>query len=493
MVITAPEICPPGLEPCFAYVRISEDREGAGLGVERQLAEVRILAARLNWHITRVFEDNDIDASSGKPRPAYIALCKELDKGQVKNVAVWHTDRLHRRPDELEPFVDLCERHGITVQGYKAGKVDLATAAGRAIARTLGAWARYEIEHMVERQVAKNEQRANSGIQNWPARPFGFVDADADAKNGEWRNVKNLALHPVEAPLIAKAYQRVLSGGSLGSIASEWNVAGITTSKGCKFRASTVRKILLKERNAGLRAYGGKILEKRGNWPAIVSDDMYYSVVDILNDPKRHGAGQAKPRKYILSGLALCGRCGKPVGSMKNSVTRKTNYACKHCLGIGRDRIKVDGAVLRIITEKLSQPEAVELLIDNGADNRAELAEQVESLRIRRKAAAVAAADADDPDDVDFHRTQHARLSQRYKETMALMTDHVMADIFEGVPLGTADVGPCIAGLPLDRQRAIIDCLITITILPAHGKAFHISQLKVEPKAEATWLFEAAA
>ena len=44
------------------YARISRDREGAGLGVERQEADCRALAERLGWDVVAVYVDNDISA-----------------------------------------------------------------------------------------------------------------------------------------------------------------------------------------------------------------------------------------------------------------------------------------------------------------------------------------------------------------------------------------------------------------------------------------------
>ena len=52
------------------YVRISQDRGGAGLGVERQEHECRALAQRLGWTVVDVYCDNDLSAFSGRRRPA---------------------------------------------------------------------------------------------------------------------------------------------------------------------------------------------------------------------------------------------------------------------------------------------------------------------------------------------------------------------------------------------------------------------------------------
>ena len=80
------------------YARISEDREGAGLGVERQLGDQCALFAQLGLRLTGVYADNDLSAFTGKPRPDYLAMLTDLDSGGAKVVTAWHTDRLHRTP-----------------------------------------------------------------------------------------------------------------------------------------------------------------------------------------------------------------------------------------------------------------------------------------------------------------------------------------------------------------------------------------------------------
>ncbi|WP_079144032.1 recombinase family protein [Streptomyces luteocolor] len=44
------------------------------------------------------FEDNDLSAYSGKPRPDYLAMLTALRNGEADCVRAWHTDRLHRSP-----------------------------------------------------------------------------------------------------------------------------------------------------------------------------------------------------------------------------------------------------------------------------------------------------------------------------------------------------------------------------------------------------------
>lgn len=53
------------------YARISSDPDGTRLGVERQVADCRDLAAAVGWPVAGVYVDNDVSAFSGKTRPGY--------------------------------------------------------------------------------------------------------------------------------------------------------------------------------------------------------------------------------------------------------------------------------------------------------------------------------------------------------------------------------------------------------------------------------------
>jgi site-specific DNA recombinase len=90
------------------YCRISHDKTGAGLGVERQEQDCRELAGRLGWSVTEVFCDNDLSAYSGKQRPRYQAMLEAIRAGRMDAVLAWHTDRLHRSPIELEEYISAC-------------------------------------------------------------------------------------------------------------------------------------------------------------------------------------------------------------------------------------------------------------------------------------------------------------------------------------------------------------------------------------------------
>src|SRR5439155_20339891 len=124
-------------------------------------------------------------------------LLDDVRGGSVTAVVAWHPDRLYRHPKDLEEFITVIEHAGCAVETVQAGDLNLATPSGRAVARTLGAWGRYESEHKSARLKAKHLQLAEAGADGGGGRPFGYED-------------DRRSLRPTEAALIREAADRVL-------------------------------------------------------------------------------------------------------------------------------------------------------------------------------------------------------------------------------------------------------------------------------------------
>lgn len=62
------------------------------------------------------YVDNDVSAYSGRVRPEYERLLRDISDGLIDALIVWHQDRLHRRPVELEHFLTVTDRACIAGQ-----------------------------------------------------------------------------------------------------------------------------------------------------------------------------------------------------------------------------------------------------------------------------------------------------------------------------------------------------------------------------------------
>lgn len=331
---------------CGIYVRISVDRGGEGLGVQRQEGDCRALAGRRGWQVVELYVDNDISAFSSRRRPGFERMLADLKSQHINAVVVWHMDRLTRKPMELENFMDLCDSANIALASVQ-GDTDLATPSGRLFARQLGAFARYEQEHKSTRQKARNLQSALSG-HPWAGghRCYGYEN--------DGRTVRD-----DEAQFLRDAAQRLLDGQSMRSTIAWLNQAGARTSTGGLWQPISLRRLLLNPRIAGLRTYRGKETGE-GNWAPILSATTQQALARLLNDPSRRQNRTDTGRRYLLTGgLVMCGLCGQPLHSQPSN-SGKRGYVCRTAspnAGCGRIRIAaepLEAAVQQLVLDRLA-------------------------------------------------------------------------------------------------------------------------------------------
>ncbi|MEO7196372.1 MAG: recombinase family protein [Pseudonocardiaceae bacterium] len=451
--------------PGVMYARISEDREGAGLGVERQLVDQCSLFTQLGLRLAGVYADNDLSAFTGKPRPDYLAMLADLDAGRARVVTAWHTDRLHRTPRELETYIDLAERRGVVTHSVKAGPLDLATPSGRAVARTLCAWARFESEHKGERVRAARRQAVEQGRWQGGCRPFGF---EADGTT----------IRPAEAAAIAQASEAIVSGASLRSVVRDFNEAGHRTAWDRQWTPMAVRDMLRRPRNAGLTSYGAETFP--AVWPAIVPETTWRVVVSILSNPERR-TSPGNWVKWLGSGLYLCGVCGEPDLRVSTAGSGKRNpaYRCKArditrpSAHVTRAAHQLDDYVERLVVARLQRPDAADVFTTSTCPDLDTTALHTEAAAIGQRLTDLSAAFADGAITVSQLRTGTDKLRARLTDIEDTLTDAATVNPLIGLAghphvadLWYGTTSDRTTGLDLGRRRAVLTKLLTVTVLP---------------------------
>jgi DNA invertase Pin-like site-specific DNA recombinase len=451
------------METAAIYLRQSQDKHDDRLAVMRQRQACLNLCTTKGWSAVE-YEDNDTSATNGTVRKAYQRMLTDIESGRIGAVVAWDLDRLHRRPIELEHFMALADKHRLALATV-TGDVDLSTDNGRLFARIKGAVAMAEVERKSARQKARTSQIADEGRAWWPGRMFGF-DADRDP-NGNWwtfdkqsGRANEIRLEPTEAAAVKAAYTAVLNGSSLGRIAKHWNDVGFRTPRGIPWRGSTVRTLLLAARNAGLREHHGQVVGE-GNWPPIVDEETYRSVVALVNDPSRGGRAP-RGRKRLLSGIAVCGACGHKLGSGVTHTSKTLTYVCKSCGKVSRAAEPIDKLVIEAAVRRLSRPDAIELTRREAIDG--------DELRTRREGLRAQQAELGDAyGNGDLSMAAFMKADKKLAETIAdidsKLTDSSKAHIFDGL-IDTHDVRAAFRDKDLDQQRAVIAALMVVTVNP---------------------------
>lgn len=441
------------------YLRISQDRDGTMLGVDRQREDCVELCKRNGWAVIEEFVDNDISAySKRKRRPSYQALLEALKDGRADAVVAWHPDRLHRSPRELEDFIDLVEATGARVATARAGEYDLSTDTGRMVARIVGAVARGESERKADRIGRQREQAARSGKYHGGRRPFGYERG-------------GVVVNETEAELVREAVGRVLAGESMRVLADDWNARSIPTSSGGRWKITTLRTMLAGPRLAGLRVHQGDVIGD-AVWPAIIDRETFERVRAVLGDPRRHQRG--RPPAFLLSSLLRCGRCGEIMHAGTRAHDGARRWVCNKQPGkeaCGRVAI-VAAPLEELITEavlyRVSSPRVERAMrkpkrtagpdygavINDGERKLEELAELFGAGELGRREWLAAKAKVDE-------RLKVARRAlAREQGTEAL------------APLRDVDPRAAWASLDTERRRGVLGALIErVVVGPANGRS----------------------
>lgn len=374
------------------YTRISQDKTGERAGVSRQLQECRDYCKRRGWEVVGEFDDNDISATKGRVRPQFEALLAS----QPERVVVWDVDRFIRLPAELERAIS-AELDIYPVTGSELG-LNLTTTAGRLTARIVVAVAAQEGEHKAERVRLQAEQRAAAGEPKWSRRPFGY----------EW----DKSIREPEAALIREGYAAMLGGSTSAAVARSWNAAGATTTGGKPWTGVMVSELLRSPRNAGILVFRGAEVG-RGTWEPIVDEETFRAVERIYRRPGRKTSGDSR-RKYLLTGVAVCARCG---GSVVGS-TRPGKPARYRCV---EDHFSVpvdvvDARVKEALAALLFLPSVRAYWGGRAASDSAERARLLEERRVVEERMA---ALAEDYADGVLDRAQLLRATERLREQRA--------------------------------------------------------------------------
>lgn len=463
------------------YTRISLDKSGQRLGVDRQLEDCRKLAADHGLEVVAHYDDNSRSAFNGKTRPGFEAMLTAAEAGEFRTVLVWDDDRLHR---SMKDFGRMCDAK-LNIVTVASGPMDLGDAMGQMVGTLKAGQNVYASAHQSQRATRESLQRAQRGIPRW-RHSFGY------AHDGSRQ------LNPDTAPYVAEMYRRILRGDSLGSVCRWLNDSGALTEKWTKRRdetgavvipdperpqraemvltrstwtQTTLTDFLRKPRNAGMCSYKGTVMAE-GTWPALVDRDLFDAVQSILNRPERKPG--RKTTKHLLTGVAVCGRCGAKLYAFQDGYG-KQKYRCQPSTNRGCGGVSVLGEPMEKITRdlvvgRLSRRDAVKLVraAEVDAAKAAELDERRAVLLAKAEEFGTKLVGASPAKATAYGRA----LDEIDAELAAIEDAHCDEDrrqLLDGLPLGKAEVGEHIDGIiesSPDRFRSILNLLAEVKVEP---------------------------
>ena len=462
--------------PGVLYLRKSKGR--AGIGRQRTTGTAR--AAKCGVQIIAEYVDVDRTAYQkvGGARPKrdgfadMLAQLRSSGRDNPITVVAWHADRLNRSSADVEDLIEVCAAGMHPVETVRGGRYELWTATGRKRIRADAVDAAYEVDHLIERLTEMKSEAANAGRWLGGRRPFGFEPDGVTVREDEARE-------------IARGADAVLSGVSLISQTRDLNARGVRTSTGRPWEMSQWRRVLLRPRNAGLMEWQGEVVghaewgrwmdDDETMWGCILSEYQWRALRRILLDPDRRTTSGPE-RKWLGSGIYRCGLCGQTLIVSLASGRNRRRWRVYRCRGHGAEKglrrhvarrvDVVDDYVTEALTAYLGRPEAATLFAQPDTVQRDRVEWQRKAAWLRARLDEQAELHAQGVIDGSQLAAGSARLRADLEQAQArlarLTSTSVVGDL-AGNPRA-ADIWP---DLPLSRQRAILDTVMTVTILPA--------------------------
>jgi hypothetical protein len=286
--------------------------------------------------------------------------------------------------------------------------------------------------------------------------------------------------HPDHAPVVREVVARLLAKEPADAIAGDLNRRGFRTTQGKPWRGAGLSKMARQAAYAGLRQHNGHVLDGVAtSWPALISETEHHRLVAMFAAPERDKWRCPGYAKHLGTGLFRCGRPGCD-GRMRVVVEagKLNRYNCRSCYRVSRLQEPVDELVNALLIARLSRPDVLAILSEPDDEPRRQAA--AEAARLRAKLAEARAAWDDDQISTetlgDLERRTQPKIAEAEKRARPVWLPDVVGDV----------AGPDAAlrweATPIGDRRAVLDALLTVTILPTERRfqPFDPASVRVE-------------
>lgn len=394
----------PGRLVLDSYGRLSRVPETGELEkIETQHADNAKVIKRVGAELGEELSDGLSAWKEGVRRPDWERLLQRVQSGASDGVVVWHTDRLFRKPRDLETLIELADK------GYKVysarGERDLSDPDDRFILRIEVAHAARSSDDTSRRIRRRFATKRSEGVA-WIGGPrrFGWPGNDGawqpgpDEEESERPKVSGRQVE-MEREALREATEAVLKGEATYSVADRWNDRGLRTAEGNKWIRGTVKSVLLRPTNAGLIEHEGKLVARMKGDPIVDPDD--FARLRALFASRRRGRRFGEVgATFVGSGIIRCGKCDRKLYGQKqgkNSLypdgKQRTIYRCtkqrRGCGSLVADGRAVDRELRSLTIVRLSDPKhaaAIEYARARTEDRLSEVNAEIAACKSLQKA-----------------------------------------------------------------------------------------------------------
>ncbi len=313
------------------YARVSSEAQDVDLSISAQLKALREYAQKNDFTIIREYVDEAFTGRTSS-RPAFlqmISLARSPEK-PFDAILVWKLSRFARSREDSIVYKTRLKKKGINVISITEHFDDSST--GKLMEAIIESFDEYYSNNLGDDVTRGMRESISRGFYLSAKPPYGY--RKVKTLDGIKQRTK-LEIEPTQANTVRFVFSEILSGKGLTEIVKELNTKGIAGPRNNGWTKTGLYSVLTNEVCAGTITWGRN--SKRGleplrvvnACPALVSKDDFTAVQAIMQErsfvrshPKRTAS------RFLLSGLAQCGHCGKALIGQNAKSGKFSYYVC---------------------------------------------------------------------------------------------------------------------------------------------------------------------
>lgn len=302
-------------------LRVSVDDDGDEISIEEQ-HEDNVADALAIGNVPPILEDAYREVGSAsefakRKRVKFDELLDDIENNRfgAEVLRMWEDSRVWRQTLDAAVLLKLLQKRGILVRITTHKRTyDPRNWHDREFLLSSAIKSEGESHKTSMRLRRDAAKRAAMGSPN--GRPsYGFrrrFDPVTGARLPRERD-------PVEFPILDEIFRRLERGDTETSIARDLNGRGIKTRMGARWDASKIGRLArrhayrgVREHHPGRKGTTGMTATPKlspGRWDAIVKEERWLRVNNMLNDPARM-QGHFTAVKHVFTGCPVCDVCG---------------------------------------------------------------------------------------------------------------------------------------------------------------------------------------
>lgn len=328
-------------KPVAGYFRVSKARDGMSAPDIYEREIVRYCDYK-GLTLGRLYSDIDYSGwRNSRTRPALRELVAE--RASFSTVVVPKLSRFGRDLGHLSELFELFDREGIALIFLDLG-LDTSSSQGRLLRNIMASIAEYESDVKSDYSRASHRHVARQG-RPWGSAPYGYRYDPA---------TKNFHIQEPQATVVRELFTRFAAGDAMNALTRDLRGRDVPSARGATWKVDAVRRMLDNPTYVGLRRSDGQLIE--ATWEPIIDRAMWDTVATRRAKQRRRGSPRPANQRpeYLLTGLMVCGVCGRNLVHRPQRQTRAGLHACpdsghfsRPCTGGGIGTHRAEEMVVR--------------------------------------------------------------------------------------------------------------------------------------------------